>query len=215
LLVKQPSHIKRGFDILAAGAGLVVLSPVLLVIAALVKLGSRGPVFFRQARLGLGGRPFQILKFRTMHVSEGAQPHQTHLRRIIRSNSSRVLQKLDHQDRRIIVGGRLLRALGLDELPQLFNVLRGDMSLVGPRPCMPYEAQEFESWQRGRFDVLPGITGLWQVSGKNHTSFKRMMRLDNTYARRPGSIGRDLLIILRTPLTVWSQVRDHFKARGA
>jgi lipopolysaccharide/colanic/teichoic acid biosynthesis glycosyltransferase len=211
LLVARPP-LKRLVDIVGASVALILALPFMLVIAAVIKLGSRGPLLFKQVRIGLGGKPFEILKFRTMKPETGSSNHQQHLKQLIRSNSSRVMQKLDTHDPRIIFGGRLIRATGLDELPQIFNILRGDMSLVGPRPCLPYEARELENWQRGRFDVMPGVTGLWQVSGKNRLSFKRMTRLDVAYARRL-SPWRDVGIILRTPRVILDQLVDHLRTK--
>ena len=135
-------------------------------------------------------------KFRTMFVGAETTTHQGHLRHLMKSDSPMV--KLDaHGDSRIIPFGLLLRSTGLDELPQLINVLRGDMSLVGPRPCLAYECDEYLPWQRERFNTVPGLTGLWQVNGKNQTTFAEMMRLDITYAREK-TLLLDLVIILKT-----------------
>jgi lipopolysaccharide/colanic/teichoic acid biosynthesis glycosyltransferase len=188
---------KRAMDVVGAVLVLILMSPLLLGIAAWVKCVSRGPVFFRQRRIGVDGRPFTLWKFRTIEVSDAPAVHLAHISRLMASD-----QPLVKVDRRLAVipGGRVLRSLGLDELPQLVNVLRGDMSLVGPRPdVIPYD--NYEPWQRSRFDVLPGITGLWQVSGKNHTTFAEMMDLDIEYVRRR-TVLLDLKILAKTVPTV-------------
>lgn len=180
-------------DIVGASTGLVVLSPLLLLVALWINCTSRGPVFFRHRRYGLAGRPFQVWKFRSMETNDAPERHQTHVSDLMASD--RPLTKLDGE-LRLIRGGRLIRQLGLDELPQLINVLVGEMSLVGPRPdVVPLE--QYQLWQRRRFDVLPGITGLWQVSGKNETTFSTMMQLDRDYVHRR-SMMLDLLILLKT-----------------
>lgn len=161
-----------------------------------VKLSSPGPIFYRQSRIGLGGRPFTILKFRSMRVNAETGRHTDHFAELMRTNASMV--KLDSLgDSRVIPGGCFLRASGLDELPQLLNVLRGDMSLVGPRPCLPQEFERYEDWHKGRVNVPPGLTGYWQVNGKNKTSFKQMVELDLLYASRM-SLGLDLAVMLAT-----------------
>jgi lipopolysaccharide/colanic/teichoic acid biosynthesis glycosyltransferase len=184
---------KRAIDIAGASLGLMVLSPLLLIVAAYIKCVSRGPVFFRQRRYGAGGRPFVLWKLRTMHVAAAAERHRSHVSGLMESNGR--LAKCDAQFA-IIPGGRFLRKLGVDELPQLFNVLKGEMSLVGPRPDV-LPIGNYRLWQRRRFDVVPGITGLWQVCGKNDTTFSTMIRLDIVYVRRR-SLWLDLLILLRT-----------------
>lgn len=184
---------KRAMDIVGALAALALLSPLLLAVAAMIKCVSRGPVLFRQRRYGVGGRPFMIWKFRTVRADETLECHQSHVLNLMQSD--RPFEKRD-RELAVIPGGAALRKLGLDELPQLVNVLRGEMSLVGPRPdVLPYES--YLSWQRDRFNVLPGITGLWQVSGKNRTTFTTMIQLDIAYIRRR-SLLLDLLILVRT-----------------
>jgi lipopolysaccharide/colanic/teichoic acid biosynthesis glycosyltransferase len=184
-------------DVTLASLALILMLPLLVAVAVWIKVVSQGPVFFRQLRYGLAGRPFQIWKFRTIRTDGASQTHCLHVSNLMASDGR--LTKLDG-DLAFIPGGRLLRKLGIDELPQLLNVLRGDMSLVGPRPdVLPLES--YKTWQRHRFDVLPGITGLWQVSGKNQTTFSTMIWLDITYIRRR-SILFDLLILLRTVPTV-------------
>jgi lipopolysaccharide/colanic/teichoic acid biosynthesis glycosyltransferase len=146
------------------------------------------------------------LKFRTMHCGAETETHQGHLQQLMDSDVPMV--KMDSKgDSRIIPGGRLLRSSGLDELPQLMNVLKGEMSLVGPRPCLAYEAVKYLPWQRERFNALPGLTGLWQVSGKNRTTFTRMVQLDIEYARTK-SLFLDLKIMLKTVPALLIQMRD-------
>lgn len=188
---------KRWMDIAGSLLGLATLWPVFLMVAIFTKCVSRGPVFFRQRRYGVGGRPFVVRKFRTMEVSHVPARHLTYVAALMQNGQP--LKKLDHEFE-IIRGGRILRQLGIDELPQLINVLKGEMSLVGPRPdVMP--PSSFRQWRRRRFEVLPGITGLWQVSGKNRTTFATMMRLDMAYIRRR-SFWLDVAILLRTVLAV-------------
>lgn len=177
-----------------------------LGIGAIIRLVSKGPVLFKQERIGLGGRKFLCYKFRTMFTGTNSGSHEGHLRHLIESNSP--MTKLDTGgDKRIIPFGVFLRATGLDELPQLINVLLGDMSIVGPRPCLPYEFQYYRPDQYERFSVVPGLTGLWQVSGKNRTTFKEMIRLDAEYSRRR-NLALDLEIIFKTVPTLLTQVMD-------
>jgi exopolysaccharide production protein ExoY len=174
--------------------------------ALVVIFGSRGPVFFRQRRVGYKGREFTLFKFRTMRVDSEAAPHRDHFHQLMESDIP--MTKLDERsDPRLVPFGALLRATGLDELPQLINVLRGEMSLVGPRPCIPYEYERYQPWQRRRFDAVPGLTGLWQVSGKNRTTFNEMIWLDIEYSERL-SLGLDLQIILKTFPALWQQCLD-------
>jgi lipopolysaccharide/colanic/teichoic acid biosynthesis glycosyltransferase len=193
---KRTPGWKRVLDVTGSLLGLLLLSPLFLLIAGYIKAVSPGPAFFRHQRVGLRGKTFTFLKFRTMKWGNNQNAHKDHIVAAIRAG--RALEKLDDKgDSRIIPGGRILRKTCLDELPQLINVLRGEMSLVGPRPCMPYEADEFLRWHTHRFDVLPGMTGLWQVSGKNKLSFSKMIRLDISYAETL-SFWRDIGILLRT-----------------
>ncbi len=176
------------------------LAPGLLVLAGIVALvvlcGSRGPILFRQQRVGYRGREFTCFKFRTMHVDAETDLHRDHATQLMKSETP--MTKLDTcRDPRLIPFGACLRATGLDELPQLLNVLRGEMSLVGPRPCIHYEYALYEPWQRRRFEAVPGLTGLWQVSGKNRTTFNQMVRLDIEYSERK-NLWLDLVIILKT-----------------
>lgn len=189
---------------------MLVLLPGLLLLGAIVALvvncGSPGPVFFCQRRVGYKGRQFTCYKFRTMRVNAETQIHRDHSRQLI--NSQVPMTKLDvQQDPRLVPFGALLRATGLDELPQLLNVLRGEMSIVGPRPCIPYEYELYEPWHQRRFDAVPGLTGLWQVSGKNRTTFERMIELDIEYSRRL-SLALDLKIIAKTLPALWTQYQE-------
>jgi len=197
---------KRMLDlafILAMSPGLMILGAG---VALLVWCGSRGPALFRQRRVGYKGREFTCYKFRTMRVDAEATPHRDHFRQLMESDIP--MTKLDaRSDPRLVPLGALLRATGLDELPQLINILRGEMSWVGPRPCIPYEYERYQPWQRRRFDAVPGLTGLWQVSGKNRTTFNEMIRLDIEYSERM-SLWLDLKIILRTFPALWQQCLD-------
>jgi len=184
---------KRAMDVAGALLGLVALSPLMLLVAVWIRCVSRGPVFFRHRRYGLAGRPFMVWKFRSMQIDNAPERHKSHVSNLMANDMQ--LKKMD-RDMRIICGGRLIRHFGLDELPQLFNVLVGEMSLVGPRPDV-VPADQYHDWQQRRFDVLPGITGLWQVSGKNETTFSTMMRLDADYVVRR-SFMLDVHILLRT-----------------
>jgi exopolysaccharide production protein ExoY len=189
---------------------ILILCPGLLLLGAGVALavmcGSRGPVFFRQRRVGYKGREFTCYKFRTMQVNAETRPHCDHFQQLMQSEVP--MTKLDaRNDPRLIPMGSILRATGLDELPQIINVLRGEMSFVGPRPCIPYEYERYQAWQRRRFDAVPGLTGLWQVSGKNRTTFNEMIRLDIEYSERL-SLWLDLKIIFRTLPALLQQCLD-------
>jgi lipopolysaccharide/colanic/teichoic acid biosynthesis glycosyltransferase len=202
---------KRVLDIAGASLILLLLSPLFLVVAAFVKLVSPGPVFFIQERVGYLGRSFPMYKFRTMKVSSDQGVHKEHLKKIIQGDGQ--LQKLEtEKDNRLIPMAGLLRKSCIDELPQLINVLKGHMSLVGPRPCLDYEAEEFASWQNCRFDSVPGMTGLWQVSGKNRTTFTEMMRLDVSYCRKR-TLRSDLGIFFSTPHAILKEVVEAVAAR--
>jgi lipopolysaccharide/colanic/teichoic acid biosynthesis glycosyltransferase len=188
---------------------IVVLSPVLLIASLLVKAGSRGPVMFRQERVGMDGRIFLCYKFRTMHAEADDAAHRESYRRNIEGvdgantgdDRAPVFGKVK-DDPRVTSTGRWLRRSSLDELPQLFNVLKGDMSIVGPRPPIPYEVEEYDIWHRKRLDMKPGITGLWQVSGRNRLTFEEMVRTDLYYIEN-WSLWLDLKIILLTLPAVW------------
>jgi len=176
----------------------------MLLVALIIWFLSKGPIFFRQQRVGYLGKPFTVWKFRTMHVDADPQLHQEHVNRLIAQNLP--LIKLDTKgDKRLIRGAAVLRAACLDELPQLFNVLRGDMSLVGPRPCMEYEYQRLLPWQKQRFNTPPGMTGLWQVKRGEDTRFVGMMQMDLEYVANRG-LRLDLAILLATLPAVITQV---------
>jgi lipopolysaccharide/colanic/teichoic acid biosynthesis glycosyltransferase len=200
---------KRILDIGCLILALPTLLPLLLGIAALIKIVSPGPVFFMQERVGFMGRKFRIFKFRTMKVNAETQTHQNHLKTII--NSEKPMVKMDaHGDPRVIKFGGILRSSGLDELPQLINVLRGEMSLVGPRPCTQYEYEQFQPWHKQRFRALPGLTGLWQVSGKNKTTFNQMINLDIRYANE-WSPWLDIKIMFLTFPVLLGQIKEQKK----
>ena len=202
---------KRGIDILMSGLGLVLLFPLLLFIAVLIKIVSPGPVFYKGERVGYFGKPFKCWKFRTMKADSRESEHEQHVIKLMKSDNA--FGKLDNEDLRIIPFGILLRKTGLDELPQLINVLRGEMSLVGPRPELPYSVRHYTQWQKRRFDTVPGLTGLWQVNGKNKTTFKRMIRWDITYIQRR-SFWLDLKVLLRTPYVITAQAfSSYFKKK--
>jgi lipopolysaccharide/colanic/teichoic acid biosynthesis glycosyltransferase len=199
---------KRALDLCSVILALPFLLPAFLIIALVIKLLSRGPVFFRQERIGHHGKPFYCLKFRTMKVNACTAGHEGHLATLIRSDAP--MTKLDKiGDPRLIIFGRVLRSSGLDELPQLINVFRGEMSLVGPRPCMRYEYERYEEWHKQRFNAFPGLTGLWQVSGKNKTTFNEMIRLDLEYASRM-SLWLDLKIVFKTLPVLLGQICEMY-----
>jgi exopolysaccharide biosynthesis polyprenyl glycosylphosphotransferase len=189
--------LKRAIDVIGSFVGLVVLSPLFLVVALLIKVESPGPVLFRQIRVGQGGRPFTVYKFRSMYV--GAESLHEELQRV---TNHRITFKL-RDDPRCTRVGRFLRRLSIDELPQLYNVLRGEMSLVGPRPPLPSEVEKYEDWHKKRLEVAPGITGLWQVRGRADLPFEEMVMLDIYYIEN-WSLGLDLRILLETIPTVVS-----------
>jgi exopolysaccharide production protein ExoY len=202
---------KRVLDIILCQMALPFLAICTLIVAVVMKLTSPGPIFFRQERVGYQGRRFKLYKFRTMHVSADTSVHQAHFAQLVQSNAP--MQKMDARgDSRLIPGGWLIRAAGLDELPQVLNVLRGDMSIVGPRPCIPYEYEQYSAWQRERFTTAPGLTGLWQVSGKNRTTFDQMIRLDIQYAKTK-NLWLDLRIILLTLPALIIQIIDTRRGR--
>ena len=205
---KLSSLVKRSMDIAGSAFALVVLAPVFLAIAIATKLSSRGPVFFRQKRIGQFGECFVFLKFRSMYVNSDTSIHEKYVRKLIAgqaerqsSNGSEGVYKLT-ADPRVTSVGNFLRRTSLDELPQLLNVFKGEMSLVGPRPPIPYEVGAYDLWHRRRLvEVKPGMTGLWQVMGRNRVTFDDMVRLDVTYART-WSPWLDLKILMRTPRAV-------------
>ena len=203
--------VKRAIDITGSLAALIILSPLLAVIAAAVKLSSKGPVLFRQGRVGQHGVVFQFLKFRSMRPDSDPRVHREFVDEFIRGSASasptgkstaKVYKITD--DPRVTRVGAFLRRTSLDELPQFWNVLRGDMSLVGPRPPIPYELESYRAWHKRRiFEIKPGLTGLWQVYGRSRTTFDEMVRLDLRYART-WSVLLDLKILLQTPRAMFS-----------
>jgi lipopolysaccharide/colanic/teichoic acid biosynthesis glycosyltransferase len=188
--------------------------PLILLVMVVVRLSSRGPVFYRQQRIGYQGKRFMLFKFRTMHVSAETQTHEDYFAKLMLSQ--RPMTKLDAAgDSRLIPGARFLRASGLDELPQIFNVLRGEMTLVGPRPCLPNEFERYEHWQQLRVYVPPGLTGYWQVNGKNKTTFNEMIAMDFLYIDKM-SLWFDLSVLLKTLpvlVTETSEAWQRFRAR--
>ena len=196
--------LKRSFDFLGASLLLVVTAPLLAVIALLIRRDSPGPVFFRQERLGMDMREFTVLKFRTMREDTDDAPHREYMKQIISADalpSSNNLYKLERSDAVTRVG-RWLRKTSLDELPQILNVIRGEMSLVGPRPAIPYELELYAPHHFERFLVPAGLTGLWQVEARAHSTFGEALDLDVVYARS-WSLGLDLRLLLRTPLLMF------------
>ena len=201
--------VKRTIDIAGSALLILLFAPLFAAIAAVIKASSRGPVLFRQQRVGQYGRRFTFLKFRSMHLNNDHNEHKEYVTKLIAGNAERIslngtgegVYKLAN-DRRITPIGRLLRRTSLDELPQFFNVLLGDMSLVGPRPPIPYELAAYETWHRRRLlQVKPGITGLWQVQGRNRVPFDDMVRLDLLYATSWTPF-LDFKILMRTPAAV-------------
>jgi exopolysaccharide biosynthesis polyprenyl glycosylphosphotransferase len=184
--------IKRTFDFSLASLAIIVSSPLWLIIAAAIKLDSPGPVFFRQIRVGRGGEPFTFYKFRSMRVNAEQE-----LAALLDQNEADgPIFKIKNDPRRTRVG-QFLRQTSLDELPQLINVVRGEMSLVGPRPPIPAEVEQYQEWQRKRLDIQPGMSGLWQVSGRSELTFDEMVMLDIYYGEN-WSMALDLQILLRT-----------------
>jgi len=197
---------KRALDVAAILMALPLILPLVVVIGVIIRLVSTGPILFKQERVGYRGSRFLCLKFRTMLCGAETVTHQGHLQQLMDSDVP--MTKMDSKgDARIIPFGKLLRASGLDELPQLVNVLKGEMSLVGPRPCLPYEAAKYLPWQLERFNAAPGLTGLWQVSGKNRTTFTKMIQLDIEYSRSK-TLLLDFKIIFKTIPALLVQVRD-------
>lgn len=197
---------KRVLDVTCVLLSLPFWLPLFALIALWVRVVSPGSIFFRQERVGYRGSRFMLLKFRTMKVNVETQSHEKHLEQLIHGNAP--MTKLDISgDPRIIAGGRILRAMGLDELPQLFNVLRGEMSLVGPRPSTPFEFERFKGWQQGRVNALPGLTGYWQVNGKNKTTFTAMVQMDIWYTKNLSPL-LDLAIMFKTVPAIMVQLLE-------
>ncbi len=198
-----PPVWKRCFDICGSLALLVALLPLMVMIGLYIKCVSRGPIFFLQLRIGAGAKRFVMVKFRTMHVDNSSESHRDYVATLVNSDSP---AKKPEYKSRLIRGGGMLRALSLDELPQLFNVLIGNMSLIGPRPEV-LQLEDYEPWQLRRFEVLPGISGLWQVSGKNRLTFAQMIKLDIQYVDRM-SVWLDAYIAVKTLAVVFLR-RNH------
>jgi lipopolysaccharide/colanic/teichoic acid biosynthesis glycosyltransferase len=212
---KKMSITKRSLDIIGSLLGLIILSPLFIILWCVIKSVAPGPAIYRQTRIGLGGRPFTFLKFRTMAINADTTDHRKYLASLINGEEgqqccSQAMTKLDDNNCNIICFGNLIRKTYLDELPQLINVLMGDMSLIGPRPPIPYEVEEYQLWHTGRFDTTPGMTGLWQVSGKNRLTFDQMVRLDIRYIRKQ-SFWLDLKILLMTPTTIALELKESTK----
>lgn len=203
---------KRTFDIVFSLIALIILLPVLALIAVVIKLETRGPALFKQRRVGLGGEEFTLYKFRSMQHNCSDSRHREYMEKFISSRGDDSLRAKDgsfkmDDDPRVTRAGRILRKTSLDELPQLINVLKGEMSLVGPRPAIMYEVERYEPWQMERLAVKPGITGLWQVTGRSGMDFYEMVKLDLEYIESR-SFFLDLRILVKTIGVV-------FKMRGA
>jgi lipopolysaccharide/colanic/teichoic acid biosynthesis glycosyltransferase len=201
-----PFLVKRCLDVVGSLIALLLLAPVMALIAAAIKLTSPGPVLFRQIRLGQAGRGFTFLKFRSMHAKSDHAVHEAYIKSFIADKvetpgDSKVFKL--QSDSRVTRVGRFIRRTSLDEIPQFFNVLAGHMSLVGPRPPVPYEFANYKVWHRRRLlAVKPGITGVWQVEGRSRVKFDDMVRMDIAYARN-WSLWKDILILLKTPAAVF------------
>jgi lipopolysaccharide/colanic/teichoic acid biosynthesis glycosyltransferase len=207
LRMRAGRALRRGLDVAAAITLLVAMLPLLAIVILAIRLDSPGPVLFRQRRIGRGMTPFTVLKFRSMRAAADPAPHRAYVRGLISGEADPVpaehgLYKLAVDDR-ITRIGRWIRKTSVDELPQLWNVIRGEMSLVGPRPVVDYEVDDYPDWYLDRFGVRPGLTGLWQVSGRNERTYEEMVRLDIEYANRQ-SLRLDLVILLKTIWVVFS-----------
>ena len=195
--------IKRAMDVLGASLILLLASPLMVLASLAIKLSSPGPVFYVHDRVGFRGQVFPFIKFRSMHLNNDDTIHREYTKKWIEENAAHSedseggeLHKIE-DDPRIFSAGKFIRRYSIDELPQLFNVLKGDMSLIGPRPALPYEVEVYREWHRRRFEAPPGITGLWQVSGRNRLSFEEMIKLDIDYLEN-WSIWMDIQILFRT-----------------
>src|SRR5215469_4634723 len=201
---------KGGLDITCILLLLPLWLPVMIFLMLVTRIASPGPIFYRQKRVGLCGKHFFIWKFRTMRLRAETQTHERYFEDLMRVDCP--MTKLDaYGDPRLVPFGRILRASGLDELPQIFNVLQGEMSLVGPRPCTPNEFARYEPWQRQRVNCLPGLTGYWQVNGKNKTTFRQMIEMDLFYLKNM-SIWLDLKIMLKTATVMVGQTIESRQA---
>jgi exopolysaccharide biosynthesis polyprenyl glycosylphosphotransferase len=187
--------MKRLLDVVLSIMSLILLTPVMLIVALAIKLDSSGPVIFRQTRLGKNGRPFTFYKFRSMYQQADSSVHQQFVKCLI--NGDQTSSYKLSGDKRITRMGKFIRKTSIDELPQFFNVLKGDMSLVGPRPPIPYEVAEYKDWHHRRLEVLPGLTGLWQVRGRSLVSFDEMVAMDIDYVEQR-SLTLDLSLLLQT-----------------
>lgn len=206
---------KRVLDITLIILSAPLTIPLAALIALHIKLCSKGPALFKQTRVGLNGKPFLCLKFRSMKVNADTTGHQKYLQQLISQGADAPMVKMDAKgDSRLIPFGKILRATGLDELPQLINVLRGEMSLVGPRPCVPYECEKYTEWHKRRFETLPGLTGWWQVCGKNNTTFNQMIEMDIWYAENK-SLWLDIKIVVFTVPALLSQVLESRQSNRA
>ncbi|MCP5005448.1 MAG: sugar transferase [Planctomycetes bacterium] len=215
---------KRFMDIVLSALTLATLSPFLLIVTIFIKIVSPGPVFFKQERVGASGKTFTMIKFRSMRVGDNISAHKEYYADLINGANSKdgnLKKPMIKQENinRLIPFGHIIRKLCIDELPQLYNVLRGEMSLIGPRPPIQYEVVEYLDWHNGRFDAVPGLTGLWQVSGKNRLTFDQMVRLDIKYSRQESFL-LDIKIILKTPIAIIAQFIDssidnNYKIKGA
>jgi exopolysaccharide biosynthesis polyprenyl glycosylphosphotransferase len=191
VLPRTARYLKRSLDLAVSAILLLLAAPLMVLIAIAIKLESRGPVFFKQRRIGRGGRPLQVVKFRTMVVDAEKQTQE-----LMAASQHSGWLKLEH-DPRITRVGRILRRLSLDELPQLWNILKGQMSLVGPRPLIESEDRQVDGWERTRLELTPGLTGLWQVLGRTNIPFDEMVKLDYLYVTN-WSLWTDIRLILRT-----------------
>lgn len=201
--------LKRTIDFVSSSLGIIVLLPLFLLIAAIIKATSEGPIFFRQERIGQNGKRFLLLKFRSMHINSNDSIHQEYVKKLINgqvagsAGDETTCYKIKN-DPRVTAVGRFIRKTSIDELPQLLNVLKGEMSLVGPRPPIAYEVEEYDIWHRKRIlEMKPGITGLWQVVGRSKTTFDGMVRMDIVYIRN-WSLWLDLKLIMKTPAVLLS-----------
>lgn len=209
VLQKVPGW-KRVFDLFLLVITLPITLPIGAFCACLIMIVSPGPILFVQERVGYGRKLFRCFKFRTMRTGADTGSHQEYFRQLQRGDAP--MQKLDAADPRLLPGARIIRALGFDELPQLLNIFAGDMSFVGPRPCTPFELRQYQSHHLERFSGLPGLTGLWQVRGKNRTTFSRMIELDIEYTRTQ-SIIQDIKILALTPITLAMQLVEAIASR--
>lgn len=194
---------KRAMDILGSILGLLITSPLFLIITIILRIASPGPIIYKGERIGYMGKVFYCRKFRTMHSNCLTSIHEQHVINLMTNDQP--FSKLDINDARIIPFGKIMRKTGLDEIPQLINILRGEMSLVGPRPELPYSLPYYEQWQKKRFNAVPGLTGLWQTSGKNAKTFKEMVRLDISYVDRK-SLWLDFKILFKTFPAIIKQI---------